>query len=125
MMPASLRKVVISTITPNATKMSSPKKRPTVSVAAENARSLSAQVADLAEAGFGCAFGHRRDERTHHLRMPAETGQADHRGELAHEQIDDQKTPGRGGADAADPRLRALAQAVPFEQPDYRRAAEE
>src|SRR5579862_6812892 len=39
-MPASFRNVTISTIAPNATKMSSPKNRPTLSVAAEYARSL-------------------------------------------------------------------------------------
>ncbi|ABA50007.1 hypothetical protein BURPS1710b_0445 [Burkholderia pseudomallei 1710b] len=38
-MPASFRNVTISTIAPNATKISSPKKRPTLSVAAAYARS--------------------------------------------------------------------------------------
>ncbi len=45
-MPASRRKVVISTMAPKATKMSSPKKRPTLSVAAEKARSLWRTLSD-------------------------------------------------------------------------------
>jgi len=51
--------------------------------------------------------------------MPAEPGQPDCRSQLAHEQINDQQAPGRGGLDAADPRLRTLAQAMPFQQADY------
>jgi hypothetical protein len=51
--------------------------------------------------------------------MTAETGQADGRRQLAHQQIDDQQASGSGRADARDPRLRAFAQAVPFEQTDH------
>ena len=74
-----------------AMKMSSPKNRPTLSVAAACARIRSrVLLGQRAELASAAASRHRRDQRPHHLRMAAERGEAERRRDLAHEQIEQQ-----------------------------------
>ena len=71
---------VISSTAPTATKMSSPKKAPTLSVLAAKARirwtTASGSGAVLAD---GRGLGHRGDQRPHGLGVPADAHQADGR----------------------------------------------
>ncbi|MNZ89648.1 hypothetical protein D3C78_1085820 [compost metagenome] len=63
---------------------------------------------------------HGGDQRTHRLGMPPQTQQAQHGRALAQHEIEHQDA-GRGGlADAGDPALRPLLEAVTLQQADHR-----
>lgn len=84
------------------------------------AQTVAGALRQLAVAVFRCPFRHRRQQRPHHLRMPAQAGQPHRRGNLAHEQVYDQQTAGGGAFDLGDPRLRTLFQPVALQQADHR-----
>ena len=73
----------------------------------------------------GRRFAHRREQRTHGLRVSGDVDQAEHREQLAQREIGDQQPREREPAESCDPRLRALAKAVAFEQADHRQRQRE
>ena len=75
-------------------------------------------VRQFAKALFRRTFGHRREQRAHHLRMPTKAGQPHGSGRLTHKQVDDQQTPDRGAFETSDPVLCMQAQAMALQQPD-------
>jgi hypothetical protein len=52
--------------------------------------------------------------------MTPQAGEPHRRRHFTHEQIDDKQTSGGGAADLRDPRLRALFQTMPLQQPNHR-----
>ncbi|MNL28400.1 hypothetical protein D3C87_1500410 [compost metagenome] len=86
---------------------------------AEGQHALAHRLGQVPEAVLGRALGHRGQQRTHHLRMPAQAGQPHGGGQLAHGEVDDQQAANRGRGDARDPRLRVLPQAVALKQADH------
>ena len=66
-------------------------------------------------------LGHRRDERTHHLRMSAERHESERRRDLADGEIGEEQSARRRDADARDHRARALLESGALEQSDDRK----
>ena len=79
---------------------------------------ISHAIADLSESVFGGGFGHRRDERTHHLRMAAERREAERRGDLADREVREQQASRRRDVDACHQRSCALLEACALEHAD-------
>ena len=65
------------------------------------ADAIARRVATARRAILGRGFGHRRDERSHHLRMSAERREAERRGDLADDEVGEEEPARRRDADAA------------------------
>ena len=67
----------------------------------------SRRIVDLAEPRLRRRLGHRRDERPHHLRLPAERRQPERRGELANGEVDEQQAARSSRRECCETTMRA------------------
>ena len=107
--PGCRRNAWISSTAPSAMNTSSPKKRPTLSVAAASARTRTcSRLAQRRRRAFGRGFAHRRNQRAHGLRMPSTSIKAEHR-QAPGADRDTRRASAPGSArGTGDPCLRAL-----------------
>ena len=76
------------------------------------------RLAERAEPRLRGPLGHGRDERPHHLRVPAERGEAERGGDLAEREVGEEHAPRRGRPQPRDAPARVLAQPRALEQAD-------